>query len=252
MVESGAQVTGNVSDDFGDRRILDRDIEFDLVKKMIGICRVWFNDLSKGILSEEGFGFPMQVIEMFISPSNLAARAVEWSRHFPDCTNLKPLFEWGSEQLRKTPKERPSPSHPRACQSRQAQWWKEDETGGHWSSEPLPRIPKTVLFLEQYRLGRTLLSRLEILRSLVLRMRVLFASPVEWIQELRGELAGQSDHIWPHACSADMREVLEAAPGADRLDYKIAEEMWRRGAKWAYHNTDKLFSIPKHPAPISS
>jgi hypothetical protein len=119
MVESGAQVTGNVSDDFGDRRILDRDIEFDLVKKMIGICRVWFNDLSKGILSEEGFGFPMQVIEMFISPSNLAARAVEWSRHFPDCTNLKPLFEWGSEQLRKTPKERPSPSHPRACQSRQ-------------------------------------------------------------------------------------------------------------------------------------
>jgi hypothetical protein len=81
---------------------------------------------------------------------------------------------------------------------------------------------------------------------------VLFASPVEWIQELRGELAGQSDHIWPHACSADMREVLEAAPGADRLDYKIAEEMWRRGAKWAYHNTDKLFSIPKHPAPISS
>ena len=82
-----------------------------------------------------------------------------------------------------------------------AQRWKEGGIGGHWSSERLPRISKIVLLLEHSRWGRTLLSRLETLRSLVLRMRFLFASPVERIQELRGELAGQSVTLPPQNVS---------------------------------------------------
>jgi hypothetical protein len=131
-----------------------------------------------------------------------------------------------------------------------AQWWKEDKTGGHWSNERLPRISKIVLFLEHYRWGRTLLSRSGILYSLLLRMKRLCAEPVGWRMQFRGDLAGHSDRIWPHVCSADMQSLLGPAGWADFLDYKTAEEMWRRGAEWAFRNRDNSFSIPKHLASV--
>jgi hypothetical protein len=52
---------------------------------------------------------------MFATPSNFAFRAIEWSRHYPDCSNLKSLFDGGSERFRMIPKAQLSPLRPIVC-----------------------------------------------------------------------------------------------------------------------------------------
>lgn len=122
VVETGAEIAHDVANEFRNESIVKILNELDLVKELVRGSWVYFNDLSVGVYLDESLNFPLEIGEMFASSSNLALRAVEWSRHFPDCTNLKPLFQWGSEQLRRTPTTQLSPLLSIACQSRQQPW----------------------------------------------------------------------------------------------------------------------------------
>lgn len=119
MIETGPQITDDIPDEFRDGRIVKVFNELHFVKELIRVAWVYFNDLSVGVYFNESLDFPFKLGEMFAAPSNFALRAVEWSRHSPDCINLKPLFGWGSEQLRKTPRVQPTPQRPTVCRSRQ-------------------------------------------------------------------------------------------------------------------------------------
>lgn len=112
------------------------------------------------------------------------------------------------------------------------------EDGGHWSSEPLPRISIFVSLLERHPWGRKALSRLNMLRTLRARMALLLDARTVPNLQYRCGLAAQSDLEWIHVCSADMQQVLGSAAWADRLDYRVAEEMWRRGAEYLIHTAN--------------
>ena len=113
VVETGAQVAHDIANQLRNGGIVEVLNKLHFVEQLIRVAWVYFNNLSVGVYFDKSLNFPFEIGEMFATPSNFALRAVEWPRHFPDCTNLKPLFEWGSEQLRRTPKERPGLSLPK-------------------------------------------------------------------------------------------------------------------------------------------
>lgn len=115
VVETGAEVADNIANQFRNRGIVKVFDEFDLVKELIRIAWVYFNDLSVRVYFDESLNFPFEIGEMFATPSNFAFRAIEWSRHYPDCSNLKSLFDGGSERFRMIPKAQLSPLRPIVC-----------------------------------------------------------------------------------------------------------------------------------------
>lgn len=110
MVQSGTEISHDIPNDLRDGSVLKVARQSDLVEQLLRIIRVRFDNSVIGMLLNEGLNLPLEIVQMFCSPSDLALRTVEWSRHCPDCSNLKLLFEWAARRLRKPPTGQPGSS----------------------------------------------------------------------------------------------------------------------------------------------